>query len=209
MTDDTTMTLPAVGQPAPDFTLPDDTGTMRTLSAERGHWLVLYFYPKDDTPGCTTESCQFRDAHELYQQSGAEVWGISVLGSGSKAAFKAKFGLPFTLIADEQHAVAERYGVWVDKVNYGRTFKGIAPGDVPHRSRRAASPGSGPRSSPMATPRRSWRPSTSSPAPHDAPPLDGHGVRHRSWGETSDASARKVADVRRRHPQACKRSHRA
>ncbi len=126
MTDDATLTLPAVGQPAPDFTLPDDTGTMRTLSAERGHWLVLYFYPKDDTPGCTTESCQFRDAHELYQQSGAQVWGISVLGSGSKAAFKAKFGLPFTLIADEQHAVAERYGVWVDKVNYGRTYQGIA-----------------------------------------------------------------------------------
>jgi len=125
MTDVTTTTLPTVGQPAPDFTLPDDTGALRTLSAERGHWLVLYFYPKDDTPGCTTESCQFRDAHELYQQSGAEIWGVSVLGSGSKAAFKAKFGLPFTLIADEHHVVAERYGVWVDKVNYGRTFKGI------------------------------------------------------------------------------------
>jgi peroxiredoxin Q/BCP len=125
MSDATVLTLPAVGEQAPDFTLPDDTGTPRTLSAERGHWLVLYFYPKDDTPGCTTESCQFRDAHELYQQSGAEIWGISVLGSGSKAAFKAKFGLPFTLIADERHTVAELYRVWVDKVNYGRTFKGI------------------------------------------------------------------------------------
>ncbi len=118
-------TRPAIGEQAPDFTLPDDTGTLRTLSAERGHWLVLYFYPKDDTPGCTTESCQFRDAHDLYQRSGAEIWGISILGSGSKAAFKARFGLPFTLIADEQHAVAEQYGVWVDKVNYGKTFKGI------------------------------------------------------------------------------------
>ncbi len=126
MSDATTMPLPAVGEVAPDFTLPDDTGAMRTLSAERGHWLVLYFYPKDDTPGCTTESCQFRDTHELYQQSGAEIWGVSILGSGSKAAFKAKFDLPFTLIADEQHQVAERYGVWVDKVNYGRTYKGIA-----------------------------------------------------------------------------------
>ncbi len=126
MTGATTMTLPAVGELAPDFTLPDDAGAMRTLSDERGHWLVLYFYPKDDTPGCTTESCGFRDAHELYQRSGAAIWGISILGSRSKAAFKAKFELPFTLIADERHAVAERYGVWVDKVNYGRTYKGIA-----------------------------------------------------------------------------------
>jgi peroxiredoxin Q/BCP len=126
MSDASTMLLPAVGEAAPDFTLPDDTGAPRTLSGERGHWLVLYFYPKDDTPGCTTESCQFRDAHELFQQSGAEIWGISILGSSSKAAFKAKVGLPFTLIADEQHEVAERYGVWVDKVNYGKTYKGIA-----------------------------------------------------------------------------------
>jgi peroxiredoxin Q/BCP len=122
---DTTPSRPAVGDLAPDFALPDDTGTERRLSAERGHWLVLYFYPKDDTPGCTTESCQFRDAYAEYQRTGAEVWGISILGSGSKAAFKAKFGLPFTLIADEDHAVAESYGVWVDKQNYGRTYKGI------------------------------------------------------------------------------------
>ena len=125
MSSATTPLRPAVGDPAPDFTLPDDTGAQRSLSAERGHWLVLYFYPKDDTPGCTTESCQFRDAYEEYQRTGAEVWGISVLGSGSKAAFKAKFGLPFTLVADEDHQVAERYGVWVDKQNYGRTYKGI------------------------------------------------------------------------------------
>ena len=122
---DTTSTRPAVGELAPDFTLPDDTGVERTLSAERGRWLVLYFYPKDDTPGCTTESCQFRDAYEEYQQTGAEVWGISILGSGSKAAFKAKFGLPFTLIADEDHKVAEAYGVWVEKQNYGKTYMGI------------------------------------------------------------------------------------
>ncbi len=125
MSDTPTPTRPAEGEPAPDFTLSDDTDTPRTLSAERGHWLVLYFYPKDDTPGCTTEACQFRDAHAAYQETGAEVWGISILGSGSKAAFKAKFGLPFTLVADEQHEVAERYGVWVDKVNYGRTYQGI------------------------------------------------------------------------------------
>jgi peroxiredoxin Q/BCP len=121
----TPIARPAVGDLAPDFTLPDDTGTQRTLSAERGHWLVLYFYPKDDTPGCTTESCQFRDAYDEYQRTGAQVWGISVLGSGSKAAFKAKFGLPFTLIADEDHRVAEAYGVWVQKQNYGRSYMGI------------------------------------------------------------------------------------
>jgi peroxiredoxin Q/BCP len=125
MSDTTTQARPAVGDPAPDFILPDDTGKERSLAAERGHWLVLYFYPKDDTPGCTTESCQFRDAYAEYQRTGAEVWGISVLGSGSKAAFKAKFGLPFTLIADESHEVAERYGVWVEKQNYGKTSKGI------------------------------------------------------------------------------------
>jgi peroxiredoxin Q/BCP len=119
-------TMPQAGDLAPDFTLPDDTGTPRTLSAERGRWLVLYFYPKDDTPGCTTESCEFRDAYATYQDAGAEVWGISILGSGSKAAFKAKFGLPFALIADEQHQVAEQYGVWVEKINYGKTYMGIA-----------------------------------------------------------------------------------
>ena len=125
MSDTAAPSRPAVGDPAPDFTLPDDTGAERSLSAERGHWLVLYFYPKDDTPGCTTESCQFRDAYEEYQRTGAEVWGISVLGSGSKAAFKAKFGLPFTLIADEDHAVAEAYGAWGEKSMYGKKYQGI------------------------------------------------------------------------------------
>jgi peroxiredoxin Q/BCP len=126
MTDSTaTQTMPQVGEPAPDFTLPDDTGTPRRLSGERGHWLVLYFYPKDDTPGCTTESCQFRDADAGYRESNAVVWGVSILGSGSKAAFKAKFGLPFTLLADEDHATAEQYGTWVEKENYGRTYWGV------------------------------------------------------------------------------------
>ena len=176
MTNESTTALPAVGEAAPDFTLPDDTGAMRTLSAERGQWLVLYFYPKDDTPGCTTESCQFRDAHDQYEQSDAQIWGISILGSGSKAAFKAKFGLPFTLIADEEHAVAERYGVWVDKVNYGKTYKGIQRATFlidPHGDDRARS---GQRSSPRVTPRRSWRPSTNSPPPDEA---RGRGLRGR------------------------------
>ena len=123
---DTAPSMPQVGDLAPDFSLPDDTGAVRTLSEQRGSWLVLYFYPKDDTPGCTTESCEFRDSYATYQATGAEIWGISILGSGSKAAFKAKFGLPFALIADEQHEIAERYGVWVEKQNYGKTYMGIA-----------------------------------------------------------------------------------
>jgi peroxiredoxin Q/BCP len=125
MDDTTTHAMPAEGDRAPDFTLPDDTGTPRRLADQRGRWLVLYFYPKDDTPGCTTESCQFRDAYETYRATGAEIWGISILGSGSKAAFKAKFGLPFSLLADEDHRVAESYGTWVEKQQYGRTYWGV------------------------------------------------------------------------------------
>jgi peroxiredoxin Q/BCP len=125
MTDTIGRAMPKVGDAAPDFSLPDDTGTTRRLADERGHWLVLYFYPKDDTPGCTVESCSFRDAYETYRATGAEVWGVSILGSGSKAAFKAKFGLPFTLLADEDHAVAEQYGAWVQKQNYGKSYWGV------------------------------------------------------------------------------------
>ena len=120
------MSKPAVGSPAPDFTLPAEKDGRVALKDFSGRTLVLFFYPKDDTPGCTTESCEFRDAYATYQDAGAEVWGISILGSGSKAAFKAKFGLPFALIADEQHQVAEQYGVWVEKMNYGKTYMGIA-----------------------------------------------------------------------------------
>ncbi len=117
--------MPQVGDVAPVFTLPDDTGTQRDLAQRRGHWTVLYFYPKDDTPGCTTEACEFRDINTTINSHDAQVWGVSVLGSGSKAAFKAKFGLNFVLLADADHAVAERYGTWVEKVNYGRKFMGV------------------------------------------------------------------------------------
>ena len=117
--------LPEVGQPAPDFTLPDDSGAPRRLAERRGHWTVLYFYPTDDTPGCTTEACEFRDANEQIGAHDAEVWGVSVLGVGSKAAFKRKFGLPFVLLADEGHAVADTYRTWVEKHNYGRRYMGI------------------------------------------------------------------------------------
>ena len=121
-----TETMPEVGAQAPDFTLPDDTGSPRRLSDARGHWLVLYFYPEDDTPGCTTEACQFRDADAGYRELNAVVWGVSKLGTGSKAAFKAKFGLPFTLLADEDHTVSKQYGTWVEKNNYGKTSMGVA-----------------------------------------------------------------------------------
>jgi peroxiredoxin Q/BCP len=121
----TTPAMPKVGDAAPDFTLPDDTGTPRRVSDARGHWLVLYFYPADDTPGCTTEACQFRDAEAGYRETNAVVWGVSKGGTGSKAAFKAKFGLPFTLLADEDHAVSQQYGTWVEKDNYGRKSMGI------------------------------------------------------------------------------------
>jgi thioredoxin-dependent peroxiredoxin len=120
-----TSTMPDVGQSAPTFKLPDDSGTPRDLGERRGHWTVLYFYPKDDTSGCTIEACEFRDLKSNINSQDAEVWGVSVLGSGSKAAFKAKFGLNFVLLADEDHAVAERYGTWVEKSNYGRTYMGI------------------------------------------------------------------------------------
>ena len=117
--------LPETGQLAPDFELTDDEGRARRLSDERGRWLVLYFYPKDDTPGCTVEACGFRDAIGEIRARSAEVWGVSVLDSASKAAFKSKHGLSFTLLADADHRVAEQYGTWVEKTNYGRTYMGV------------------------------------------------------------------------------------
>jgi len=118
--------LPQVGEPAPDFALPDETGTLHRLSEQRGRWTVVYFYPKDDTPGCTVEACQFRDAIPRLLERGASVWGISPQGARSKAAFRAKYELDFPLLVDEDHAVAERYGCWVEKQQYGRAYMGVA-----------------------------------------------------------------------------------
>ena len=120
------MELPSVGDPAPSVALPDATGTVHDLANQHGRWTVLYFYPKDDTPGCTVEACEFRDANETIAERGADVWGISPQGAASKRAFTEKFGLPFTLLADEDHAVAEAYGSWVEKHNYGKTYWGTA-----------------------------------------------------------------------------------
>jgi thioredoxin-dependent peroxiredoxin len=119
------MSIPVPGDPAPAVELPDDTGTIHRLSDRRGTWTVIYFYPKDDTPGCTTEACGFRDAYDDITHGGAEIWGISPDDATSHAAFQAKFGLPFTLLSDVDHAVAEAYGAWREKSNYGRTYWGI------------------------------------------------------------------------------------
>ena len=119
------MSTPQRGDPAPDIQLPDQAGKLRRLDAQRGRWTVLYFYPKDDTPGCTTEACQFRDLDAAYADSDAEIWGVSPDGARSHRKFIEKFGLPFTLLSDLGHAVAEAYGAWAEKVNYGKTYMGI------------------------------------------------------------------------------------
>jgi peroxiredoxin Q/BCP len=120
------MSIPAVGDVAPDIALPDETGTIHRLADQRGRWTIVYFYPADDTPGCTTEACEFRDAHDTITERGADVWGISPQGMKSKGAFREKFGLPFLLLADEDHRTAEAYGSWVEKTNYGKTYMGTA-----------------------------------------------------------------------------------
>jgi peroxiredoxin Q/BCP len=120
------MSTPVVGDRAPEVALPDETGTMHRLSDQSDRWTILYFYPKDDTPGCTVEACEFRDSNDTIAERGADVWGVSPQGAASKRAFREKFGLPFTLLADEDHRVAEAYGSWVEKQNYGKTYWGTA-----------------------------------------------------------------------------------
>ena len=114
-----------VGQMAPDFTLPDETGRPVTLSSLRGQKVIVYFYPKDDTPGCTTQACGFRDRFADIQEQNGIVLGISPDGAQSHQKFKTKFNLPFTLLSDEDHAVAERYGVWGEKQFMGRKYLGV------------------------------------------------------------------------------------
>jgi thioredoxin-dependent peroxiredoxin len=120
------MSMPSVGDLAPEVALSDETGTVHHLADQRGRWTILYFYPKDDTPGCTVEACEFRDANETIHERGADVWGVSPQGTASKRAFREKFGLPFTLLADEDHQVAEAYDSWVEKENYGKKYWGVA-----------------------------------------------------------------------------------
>jgi peroxiredoxin Q/BCP len=113
------------GKPAPDFELRSDDGETVRLSDFRGKRVVLYFYPKDDTPGCTTEACEFRDAYDEYRKRGIEVLGVSPDDVASHEKFKSKFSLPFPLLADPDHEAAEAYGVWGERTRYGRTSMGI------------------------------------------------------------------------------------
>ncbi len=119
------MSAPAEGEKAPDFTLPDQRGDEVTLDSFSGSWLVLYFYPKADTPGCTTQACSVRDRSGEYEQAGAKVVGVSPDEVDAVAKFDDKFDLGFTLLADADHSVAESYGVWVEKNMYGRKYMGV------------------------------------------------------------------------------------
>lgn len=120
-----TSAFPPVGKPAPDFTLPDADGTPVSLKDFRGKPVVLYWYPKDDTPGCTAQACELRDTFPRFKKSGAIILGASADSVASHAKFRDKYELPFTLLADTDHAVAERYGVWQKKKTFGVSYTGI------------------------------------------------------------------------------------
>lgn len=112
-------------QQAPDFTLENEKGEMVSLSDFKGKNVILYFYPKDMTPGCTTEACDFRDAYEDFSELNAVILGVSMDDANRHTKFIEKHGLPFSLLVDSDHAVAEKYGVWVLKKMYGREYMGI------------------------------------------------------------------------------------
>jgi peroxiredoxin Q/BCP len=113
------------GKPAPDFELTSDEGEKVRLSSLRGKPVVLYFYPRDDTTGCTKQACGIRDVYSEFRKRGAVVLGVSPDSEASHVKFKSKYELPFTLLADPDHEAADKYGVWVEKKNYGKTYMGI------------------------------------------------------------------------------------
>jgi len=113
------------GKPAPEFELTSDSGQEVSLASLRGKPVVLYFYPKDDTPGCTAQACGIRDAWGEFERAGAVVLGVSPDGEASHVKFKEKYGLPFPLLADTDHKVCEEYGVWGEKSMYGKTYMGV------------------------------------------------------------------------------------
>jgi thioredoxin-dependent peroxiredoxin len=114
-----------VGDKAPDFTVETDAGETFQLSALKGKRVVLYFYPKADTPGCTIEACEFRDDRAAFKKKGVEIVGVSPDKSAAQAKFKTKYELPFTLLADAEKSVAQAYGVWQEKTMYGKKVMGI------------------------------------------------------------------------------------
>jgi peroxiredoxin Q/BCP len=120
------MALIDPGKKAPSFSLPDQEGKKHSLADYAGQPVVLYFYPKDDTPGCTRESCAFQDNLPTFKKSQAAVLGVSILNSASKARFAEKYGLKFPLLADEDHEVMEKFGVWQEKSMYGKKYMGVA-----------------------------------------------------------------------------------
>lgn len=113
------------GKPAPDFELKSDSGETVRLSDLRGKQVVLYFYPKDDTPGCTAQACGIRDVYGEFEREGAVVLGVSPDDERSHLEFKEKYELPFALLADEEHTVADDYGVWAEKSYMGKTYWGV------------------------------------------------------------------------------------
>lgn len=117
--------MPAIGQPAPDFTLLTDTGATVSLKDFAGQNVVLYFYPKDDTSGCTTQACEFKESMPRFTSAKAVILGVSPDDVKSHQKFKAKYELPFTLLADTDKVVSQAYGVWQEKSMYGRTYMGV------------------------------------------------------------------------------------
>ena len=113
------------GIPAPDFISLDDNGTQQRLSDYRGQPLILYFYPKDDTPGCTLEACNFRDDYSAYIEAGVTILGVAPGSAKSHLKFKEKYQLPFPLLVDEEHVICEAYGVWGEKQFMGRRYMGV------------------------------------------------------------------------------------
>ena len=120
------MPLPPPGSQAPNFKLPASNGQTISLQDLKGKNVVIYFYPKDDTPGCTVEACGFRDTHKEIEKQNAVVLGVSPDGLKSHSKFIEKFKLPFTLLADEEKTMAQDYGVWIEKSMYGRKYMGVA-----------------------------------------------------------------------------------
>lgn len=121
----TTASLPASGSLAPDFTLPDQEGNLHTLSSQKGRWVLIYFYPKDDTPGCTMQACAIRDEYPSFEKLDATVFGISADSVKSHGTFAKKYHLPFTVLSDEEKKVLTAYGVWQKKSFMGKSYMGI------------------------------------------------------------------------------------